>query len=298
MNKRTKFAIMALAGAVVAGSVLTMLSGEGIAASEADSIAAMPGNGEAAASDAEIGIQPYGTVFGDIKVTQHVDAGAFGSSKSGATITVSGTASQAVEPDTLLMSLGVHTASDSAQEALQANTELMDSAISALMDAGVTEDEIQTDRFTIYPDYNSYESDGTWTSKLTGFNADNSITVRTGMTDSAGMLIDTAVEAGANKIGFIQFELSEQERQRINDELFASALQNAEDRANSILKSYNYTTSGIKSISTSEFGINSGYEVFVDHDRAVLQSSPPIYQSDQAVTAKAHVTYFIEEMSP
>jgi len=294
MNKRAKFAVMILIGVAV-GSVLTMLSSDGIAASDdeaADGVLTMLSSDGIAASDAGGSMQSYGTVLGDIKVTQHPNA------RGGATITVTGMASQNVEPDTLRMNLGVHTTDTTAQEALRANTELMDSTIGALTDAGVSEDEIQTERFTIYPDYNSYELDGTWTSKLAGFSVDNSIVVKTAMIDSAGMLIDTAVQAGANRIDYVQFELSDQERQKINDEMIASALQNAEDRANSILAPYNYTISGIKSINTGEFSIHGGYEVFADYDIAALSAASSIYQSDQTVTARAYVTYYIEEISP
>ena len=77
-------------------------------------------------------------------------------SKSAATqsgIWVTGEGSLTVEPDLVLLNLGVDTRGDTVTEANHKASTAMDAIVAALRSRGVQENDIQTHRFSIYPQY-------------------------------------------------------------------------------------------------------------------------------------------------
>ena len=84
-------------------------------------------------------------------------------------ISVTGTATTSVEPDLLVVIFGVETQEITAKQALDANSQTMTGIIDAIKITGITEDEINTSRFNIYPVYEGYEDPITqrWKQELT-----------------------------------------------------------------------------------------------------------------------------------
>jgi len=65
----------------------------------------------------------------------------------------SGTATTSVDPDLLVITFGVEIQEVTAKQALDANSLTMTGIIDAIKLTGITEDEVSTSRFNIYPVY-------------------------------------------------------------------------------------------------------------------------------------------------
>ena len=232
-----------------------------------------------------------------LSAAQNVDAQEVAPSRE-KTISVTGTATSSVQPDQLNISFGVETQQKTAKEALDSNSIAMNNVIEAIRTAGVTDDEIGTSNFSIYPIYDGYEEPLTkrWTQELKGYQITNTITVKTFNLTLAADIIDAAVNAGTNRVDSVSFTLSPEKHMQLKDELIEQAIQNAKTKAEKALTPLDYSVVGVKSVSLSEFGIPVPTPMFnmaFDEGMAV-RSSTPVFSSSQDVTSTANVVFLIE----
>ena len=113
-------------------------------------------------------------------------------------------------PDQAIVRFGVQTQAESAGEALEENNLLMQEVISATLEAGIDEDEIQTQQLRLQPVY-SQTLNAVDPLTVTGYQAFNSVAVTAQDLSTLGELLDAAVEAGANTVEGIQFEIDNRE---------------------------------------------------------------------------------------
>ncbi len=119
------------------------------------------------------------------------------------TLTVTGVGKVSLSPDIAYINIGVHTDRPSATEAVSQNTADTQRLIDALKTAGVDAKDLQTTNFNIWQNSRS-EQDGTTTMS---YAVDNTVSVTIRKLDKLGDLLDTAVNAGANNINSIQFDV-------------------------------------------------------------------------------------------
>ena len=119
------------------------------------------------------------------------------------TVTVTGSAMVNSQPDEAVIGLGVQTQASDAADALRENADRMAAVIKALTDLGIDRSDISTALVSLYP---TYDSNGT---AVTGYQAQNQITVTLHDLSKAGETIDTATAAGANLTTGITFQLSQ-----------------------------------------------------------------------------------------
>ena len=126
----------------------------------------------------------------------------YGSDGTG--IWVSGRGTITVAPDLATLELGVEARAANVSEANSQASAAMDAIVEALMARGVTDGDIQTGRFSVYPRYNRVEEevDGVRTSRevLTGYRVRNHATVKLRDLDSVGEVIDEVVTAGGDNV--------------------------------------------------------------------------------------------------
>ena len=216
-------------------------------------------------------------------------------------ISVTGTVTTSVEPDLLVITFGVETQEITAKQALDANSNTMTGIIDAIKLTGITEDEVSTSRFNIYPVYEGYEDPITqrWKKDLTGYRVTNTITVETSELDLAADIIDGAVTAGANRVDNVSFTLSPEKHLQLKDELIEQAIMNAKTKAENALAPLDYSITGVKAISLSEFGMipppmpmfNMAFDESME--RSFASSSTPVFSSDQDVSTTANVVFLI-----
>ncbi|MEM2160268.1 MAG: SIMPL domain-containing protein [Candidatus Nitrosotenuis sp.] len=213
------------------------------------------------------------------------------------TISVTGQATTFVQPDRLNINFGVEVQKPTAKEALDENTAKMNEVIAAIKAVGITDDEISTSQFSIYPVYESYQEKetGVYKQRLIGYSVSNIIHVKTANLDVASDVIDSAVDAGVNRVDSVFFSLSEKKQQQVNDDLLAEAITNAKAKATKALVPLDHQIIGVKYVNISDYGYYPP-PVPMYYKEAAMDSASaatPIFASDQQVTATANVVFLI-----
>jgi len=213
------------------------------------------------------------------------------------TISVTGIASTSVDPNLLNIQFGVETQAKTASEAIDANNELMNQVIDAIKKLAITEDEIRTSSFSIYPIYDSISDPKTGVyirSDLTGYRVSNILSVKTEKLTIGGDVIDAAVQAGANRVDSVFFSLSPERQLVIQDDLIGKAVMNAKSKAELALEPLGQKIIGVKLVSLSDFGYPPPIPYYSRADAGFeMKASAPIFQSEQDVTTTANVLFLI-----
>ncbi len=111
-------------------------------------------------------------------------------------------------PDTLVLSAGVVSTAPVAADAMAGNAARMNAVVAALKAAGVAAADIQTSSLSLSPQYRYQQGQP---QILTGYQARNSVSVKTRKLTDAGKLIDALVKAGANDVNGPAFSIADPE---------------------------------------------------------------------------------------
>lgn len=151
----------------------------------------------------------------------------------GTLLTVNADGSSEARPDMATINLGVTTEGQTAAAALAENARRMTALTAALRRAGVAERDIQTSNVSVYPQQQYVEGQQP---RITGYQANNSVTAKVRRIDNTGRVIDAAVAAGGNTVNGVSFSHSDPDAQldvarrdaiaeaRRRAELYANAL--------------------------------------------------------------------------
>lgn len=203
------------------------------------------------------------------------------------TLSVSGSASEFVVPDTASINIGVLTQAATAREASQKNNDAMISVINALKSMGLGDREIQTSFLSIQPLYKSpVEGEAP---NITGYSASNNVQVTTKMLGNLSGIVDKAVAAGANQVSGVSFTVSEEKQRQIHNELLVKAVNDSSAKAGRFAESLNVRITGVRTASISESALPP---VFAP--AAVEKTGTPIQPGESQVSLSVQVTYTIE----
>ncbi len=120
-----------------------------------------------------------------------------------ATITVNGTGTVRIDPDTAQIELGVMANDESLEVAQTAVSEGLAAVVSALTDAGVLAEDVTTSSYNVYP-VAEYDNDGNYVG-VSRYEVSSGLTVIVRDIESVGTILDLAVSAGANNVWGISF---------------------------------------------------------------------------------------------
>jgi hypothetical protein len=214
------------------------------------------------------------------------------------TISVTGSSTASSEPDVLIVVLGVESEAKTANESLSKNSNSLNSVISALTNSGISEDDIQTSNFRIFPLYDGIkDSNGNYQQILIGYRVSNILSIQTENIDSAGNIIDAAVSSGANRVDNISFQLSDDKSQKISDNLIANAIRDATQKAEKALVPLEQKIVGVKSIVIHD-NVMPYYDspMRTSFDVMAMESSmksAPIMSGDEEITTTVSVVFYI-----
>ena len=215
------------------------------------------------------------------------------------TISVTGSAIASSTPDTLIVVLGVESEAKSASQSLSQNSDALNSVISSLTNSGVSEDDIQTSNFSIYPMYDSIKDfNGNWQQVLTGYRVSNILSIQTDKIDSAGDVIDAAVSSGANRVDNVSFQLSDDKLQKISDNLIADAINDATQKAEKALVPLKQKIVGVKSVVIHDNVVpyyDSPMRASFDGFAESSMKSAPIMSGDEEITTNVSVVFYISQ---
>lgn len=224
------------------------------------------------------------------------------SNASHSTVSTSGTATAKVQPDKFSVTVGVETNGSTAQEAADKNADLTTKVIEALRGLGISEADISTSSFSVYPVYGSRPAAEACimiyppppeclpSTEITGYRASNSLTVTLdadGEID-AGQVIDTAIEAGANTVQGAYFFLSQERQMEVQEGLISQAIENARQRAVIAASAVGMGVDRVKSIN-----LNDVYFPVFAKDVSFQAADTQILPGQQEVTMTVQVVYFI-----
>ena len=200
------------------------------------------------------------------------------------TVTVLGTAVVKTAPDEAVISLGVHTEAEGAKAAMEQNAERMDAVVRALLNAGVVPDDISTSNISLWP---QYDTNGV---NVTGYVAENSLSVTVRDIDNVGDVIDAGIAAGANLAGGVMFQLSD-ENQGVEQAL-RMAVDDAKTKAEALADQAGASLGRVVRIDETSSGAPPVY-----YDRAVAEDSAgggaptPILPSDVETSVTVTVVW-------
>jgi uncharacterized protein YggE len=124
-------------------------------------------------------------------------------------IVVAATGEERIVPDRARISIGVQTQALTAAEAAAANDRLQRAVIDTLKALGITNEQLSTTGYNVYPDQQYDEVNKR--SRIVGYNVQNTLVVEVRRITQVGAVLDAALSKGANLISSLSFYASEME---------------------------------------------------------------------------------------
>ena len=141
--------------------------------------------------------------------------------------TAPGEARISVVPDQAEIYLGVNITATSVKAAQDQANAITNKLRSDLKDLGVTDNQIKTQNYSVYPDYDWSES----VRRVTGYSVDSTIAVTVTDFSLLNTIIDTATTDGVNEISNIDFTLSDAKTQEVKKQARQEAIARAKENA-------------------------------------------------------------------
>ena len=214
------------------------------------------------------------------------------------TLTVGGRGEVSVPPDRAVLRLGAVAQAAKASEAQSQVNQVVQNILKGIKSLGVADKNIATIDLSIHPVYGNQppEPQGQTTQPvIRGYRASNIIRVQIEELERLGGVIDAGLNAGANRIEGLSFDLRDDGESRA--QALRLATEEADAKATAIARAMGVEIVGIKQI--SEAGVS-----FV---RPQMDSGPvfsaraaatPVQAGQVRVEASLTVSYYITEAEP
>lgn len=151
-------------------------------------------------------------------------------------VTATGSATISRAPDQAVVTLGVATTGKTSTEAQEKLNATMDKVVKAVKGLSLPDLKVQTQWLSLSPvyeriDYRDQQQQPR-EPKIIGYNASNTVRVTVGDVNKVGTIIDAAIEAGANQVQGLSFELKDDRDAR--QEAMTAAAKDAKGKAEAI----------------------------------------------------------------
>lgn len=209
-------------------------------------------------------------------------------------ITVDGTGTVKLDPDTADVSLGVLTQDASLATAQDQNSAATQAILDALTADGIAAEDVVTSGYWIYP-INEYDDNGNMVG-VTGYQVNTTLTVTIRDTSIVGQVLDDAVAAGANQVNSISFYVENTDEAA--SQARRQAIENAKAKADEMAEAAGVIVVGVYSIEE----VSSPDATPVQYDMA--ESAPmgrggagpvPVSPGQASVTVQVQVVYEIDQ---
>ena len=206
------------------------------------------------------------------------------------TLSVAGTGDANLEPDIAYIYIGVHTEKLTAAEAVAENTTQTETVIQAIKDFGIDAKDIRTMNFSIWPMDKYDPQSGIATGEKT-YAVDNTVYVTVRELDTLGDLLDTVIQAGANTVNNIQFDVADK------DEALkaarADAVKDAQAKAQELAEASGLALGEIQTIGFSD---SVPYPVFDGRGGGggAAEAAVPIQPGQLTFTVVVNATYEVK----
>ena len=205
-------------------------------------------------------------------------------------VTVSGLGEIKARPDMAAITSGVTSEAPTAQAALARNNAAMTAVISALKNAGVSQDDIQTSNFSVSPQYPPYQPGQTTSPRISGYQVSNQVTARVKNLDKLGSILDALVQAGSNQISGISFDIDQPKP--FLDDARKKAVADAHSKAELYATAASVSLGRVIQISESAVVVPQPFRMRMAE--ASQDASVPIAAGQNTVSANINITYEIQ----
>lgn len=203
------------------------------------------------------------------------------------TISVPGTGTASGAPDIALVQVGVDITNTDVGAAVDEANQSMQDVIDALTGMGINESNIQTTRFDVQQLQNNNPNTGQPTGQAQ-YEVTNVVQVRVTDTGQISDVIQTALDAGANRVYGLNFSL--QNPGDLESEARTQAVEDAQTRAEELADALGVTLGDLVSI--TEQGGGGGVSPLVQE--AAVGGSVPIQQGQLSVSVQVNTVWAIE----
>jgi hypothetical protein len=204
-------------------------------------------------------------------------------------LTLTASAGVARAPDQVRLTAAVLTDGATAAAAMAANAARMTAVLAALKAAGIADRDVQTTGLSLNPQYR-YQPEQP--PMLTGYQARNSISIRTGRLADAGKLVDIAIKAGANEVQGPEFTLANPDTAL--DEARMAAVAKARARAELYARAAGLKVKRITSISEGAAAADPGPRPMLRTAMAEASAAPPVQPGELALQADVIISFELE----
>ena len=210
---------------------------------------------------------------------------------AGPRINVLGEGEATARPDMAVLTLGVTREAPTAREALDANSDAMASVIAAMKAEGVEERDLQTSNFSISPVYVYPKPDQPdQQPRITGYQVNNTLSVRVRDIAKVGAVLDKAVTLGVNQGGGISF--TNDDPSATLTEARKRAVQDALAKARTLAEAAGVNLGRIVEISEQSFR-QPPMPFAMKAVRAEADSAVPVEAGENAYRIQVNVTFEI-----
>jgi uncharacterized protein len=201
------------------------------------------------------------------------------------TITVIGEGTGSGAPDLAKVNLGVQVSDTDVKAATQKAADDMEAVLAALAAQGVAPADIKTSYYNLYVE-RPFSPEGATTEPV--YQVSNTLEVTIRELDNVTTILGAAIEAGANNINSVTFDISEQAP--LHSEARKQAIDDARATAEELAQLNGVTLGDVVSVSE----VVQAYPIFEAASMAVGGSvAGPITPGNVNITAQLEVTYAI-----
>lgn len=206
-----------------------------------------------------------------------------------AKINVSATGKTDVAPDRAIVTAGILTQGKTAREAMIGNATLMTTVYDELESAGIPQKNVTTSQLSLQPRFNYQDRRSP---RIDGYDARNTLTVKSDDIDQVGPLLDALVKAGVNNINGVRFAVKDPKAAR--DKARTDAIREAKAKAESMAEAAGVRLGKLLSINESGGGYNPQPMMMARGNFAeAAMDSTPISAGEQTMSVSVNLQYEI-----
>jgi uncharacterized protein YggE len=200
-------------------------------------------------------------------------------------MSINGSGQVSLVPDIASISIGVRTAADEVTDALSGNTDQANAISNVLRNYDVAEEDVQTSNFNVYPSDRYDPMTGEITSHY--FVVENTVTVIVRDLSKLGEILSAVVEAGANSINGISFDV--EDRETAVAQARELAIQDAQAKAQAIADAAGVKLGDLLSIDV--YAISSPVTYYDAKGSVYSENSVPVSAGTLTITMECNLTF-------
>lgn len=207
-------------------------------------------------------------------------------------LSASGAGVENAAPDMAVVTLGVLSRAPTAREALDANNADMEKVIQTVRGQAIADKDISTTGFSISPVYSRppqpRAGEQPAEPEIVAYQVSNQVRIVVRDIDKTGAVVDSAVTAGANQAGSINFDIDD--RQALVDKAIATAIADARRKAELMAEA-----AGVRLVRVLSVNANEGGGGPVVRREAMVAAAPPVpvMGGELSVSANAQISWEI-----